>query len=68
MQFDEPKNMGTCVICGKKVPVRDIRADKYTYCGRAHAALGRFKTRYKGSLSGPLDRPTDILGKTKWEK
>ena len=45
-------------MCGKPVPKRDKRDKGPVYCGRVHAALARFSTRYSGTNSGPLDRPT----------
>ena len=66
MQFSEgSKNKGICVICGKEVPVRDIRANKYTYCGRKCAAMARYAGRYRGTNAGPADRPQNLLDKTK---
>lgn len=73
MQDDHSKKaMSYCVVCGKPVPVRDIRdmrAGKPAYCGRTHAALARFSTRFRGSNSGPMDRPTteQLLQKTKFK-
>lgn len=69
MQFSEGESqVSTCPVCGKSVPlrsVRDIRAKKANYCSRACASQARFATRYRGSLSGPLDRPGSLLEKTK---
>lgn len=68
MQDEHTKQeMDQCVVCGKPVPKRDTRTKKPAYCGRVHAGLARFATRYRGSNSGPLDRPRDLLGKTKFE-
>jgi hypothetical protein len=50
-----------CAVCSKPVPVRDIRdlrSGKPFFCGRVHAQLGKFATRYRGTNSGPMDRPT----------
>lgn len=67
-EFETKKNkMGACVVCGKPVPKRDIRDKTPQYCGRVHASLAKFGTRYTGSMSGPLDRPRDIMGKATWE-
>lgn len=64
--------VGNCVVCGKETPVRDIRdvrAGNPVYCGRVHQALARFGTRYRGSGSGPMDRPStnELMQKTKWK-
>lgn len=65
---DTSKPMGYCVVCGKPVPKRDKRDKGAVFCGRVHAGLARFSTRYRGSNSGPLDRPTpgQLLDKTKF--
>ncbi len=55
---------GNCTNCGKVIPVRDIRAKGAAYCGRICAAMGRFRTRFRGTGSGPADRP-DFEKKTK---
>ena len=56
--MQEPKlPRGNCQICGKEVPMRDIRNKKPVYCGRIHANMARFSSRYRGSGSGPADRP-----------
>ena len=49
---------GKCAYCGKEIPVPSIRDNKARYCGKVHASLARFKTRYRGSMSGPADRPS----------
>jgi hypothetical protein len=68
MQDDfSKKAMGACVVCGKPVPRRDVRDNKPSYCGRVHAGLAKFSTRYSGSNSGPMDRPVDLIEKTKWK-
>lgn len=60
---------GHCAVCGKDVPKRDVRDKGSLYCGRVHAALARFGTRYQGTNSGPLDRPTagQMEEKTKFQ-
>lgn len=64
MQFEEPRSkQGSCPICGKPVLVRSTRG-KVNFCSRICASQVRYATRYKGSLSGPLDRPT-LQEKTK---
>jgi hypothetical protein len=57
MQFSEQNNKGYCVICGKEVPVRDVRAKKGTYCSRICAQQTRYQRRFRGSNAGPADRP-----------
>lgn len=57
----------TCPVCGKITPKRDIRDKKPQYCSRICAGISKFKTRYQGSLSGPMDKPVDIMTKTKWQ-
>lgn len=70
-EFDTKKStVGSCVVCGKPVPRRDKRDTGPLYCGRVHAGLARYSTRYQGTNSGPLDRPTpsQLLGKTKFNQ
>ena len=73
--FETPasKPQSYCVVCRKPTPVRDMRdfrAGKPVYCGRVHAALARFGTRYRGTNSGPMQRPTteQLIEKTKWQQ
>mgnify|MGYP001612977204 CR=1 FL=1 len=64
MQFEEPKSeKGKCPICGKEVIVRSTR-DKPNYCSRACASMVRYATRYRGTNTGPMDRP-DLKDKIK---
>ncbi len=64
MQFNETKSKeGACPVCGKAVVVRSTRG-KVSYCSRVCASQSRFSTRYKGTMSGPHERPT-LLEKTK---
>jgi hypothetical protein len=57
MQSDSMgRTHGKCPNCGKDVLVRSTR-DTGTYCSRVCAAQARFKTRYRGTNSGPMDRP-----------
>ncbi len=68
--FETKENkMGQCVVCGKPVPKRDVRDKSLLYCGRVHAALARFGTRYRGTNSGPMDRPSTqgLIDKTKFK-
>ena len=53
------RTMGKCPICKKPVILRDSRDKKVQYCSRICAAQARYKTRYQGSSSGPMDRPKD---------
>jgi len=53
------RTMSKCPICGKDVILRDKRDKKTQYCSRICAAQSRYKTRYKGSGAGPMDRPKD---------
>ena len=59
----EAKRMGKCPTCGKPVVIRNIKDKKPQYCDRKCAANARFMGRYRGTMSGPLDRPTDNLSK-----
>lgn len=67
-QFSETNTtQTTCPICGKEVPARNVhnvRNNKPNYCSRVCASQGRYSTRYRGSGSGPMDRPT-LQEKTK---
>lgn len=53
---------GHCAVCGKEIPIPSVRDHKAHYCSRAHASMSRFQRRYRGSSSGPADRP-DIFEK-----
>ena len=65
MQWNEPKSTtGKCPICGKPVPIRSTRG-KVAYCSKACGSMSRYKTRYQGTGAGPMDRPKNILEKTK---
>lgn len=65
MQFQEPANKkGRCPICGKEVIIRSTRDKKPAYCSQTCASQSRFGSRYRGSMSGPADRPT-LNSKTK---
>lgn len=71
MQFREPSNQKTkCPVCGKEVVLRskrDTRSSKPSYCSRVCASQARYSTRYRGSFSGPMDRPS-LKEKTKLNK
>ena len=60
------KTMGRCAACGKEIPIRDVRSGKPQYCDRKCAANARFMTRYRGTMSGPMDRPSDPMSKNKF--
>jgi hypothetical protein len=66
MQFQEPQSKkGVCPICGGPMVVRSTR-NTTTTCGRkACASMGRYATRYRGSNSGPMDRPVNMSEKIK---
>ena len=53
------RTMSECPICKKEVILRDKRDKKVQYCSRICAAQARYKERYRGSGSGPMDRPKD---------
>lgn len=59
MQFEEnPSNLVLCPVCKKnKVPKRTTRG-QVNYCSKVCKSQLRFSTRYRGSLAGPMDRPT----------
>lgn len=60
MQFYEGKSkQGKCPVCAKPVLVRTTKG-KIEYCSRVCASQKRFATRYEGTNSGPLDRPTKL--------
>ncbi len=64
MQFQEPASKkGKCPICGKPVVIRSTKGGT-PYCSQACASQSRYATRYRGSGSGPMDRPT-LESKTK---
>ena len=69
-QFKEPASaQGVCANpnCNNPVVVRslrDKRRNEPSYCSRACASQARFNSRYRGSMSGPMDRPK--VDKTKF--
>lgn len=67
-QFKEPESKeAKCPVCGKPVvlrSLRDTRSNKPSYCSRVCASQARYNTRYTGTMSGPMDRPT-LQEKTK---
>lgn len=65
MQFEEEASkLGLCPICKEnKVPIRTTRGP-VNYCSRTCASQARYATRYRGTMSGPKDRPT-LKEKTK---
>ncbi len=60
------KTMGKCSACGRPIVVRSLRDKKPNYCSRVCASRSRFLTRYRGTMSGPLDRPANPEGKSKF--
>lgn len=62
----EGKTMGRCAACGKEIVVRSLRDKKPQYCSRVCASRARFLTRYRGTMSGPYDRPTNPSDKSKF--
>lgn len=58
VQFTEPSaTEGKCPVCGKKIIQRSTRG-KVNYCSRVCASQSRYATRYRGTNSGPMDRPS----------
>lgn len=59
-QFNEGKSgVGKCPICDKPVVKRTTRG-KEAYCSRVCASQERYTKRYRGTMSGPRDKPTKI--------
>lgn len=57
--------MGVCSNpgCNVEVPqrnVHDVRNNKPNYCSRVCASQSRYATRYRGTLSGPMDKPAPM--------
>jgi hypothetical protein len=48
MQFPANNQRGRCAYCGKEIAIKDIRDMRPRYCSRAHASMGRYRTRYTG--------------------
>lgn len=64
MQFYESKSgRGACPICGTEVVIRDVKIGPEA-CSKRCASMKRYEKRYRGTMSGPLDRP-DMKDKTK---
>jgi ribosome-binding protein aMBF1 (putative translation factor) len=64
MQFEEAKSQKMkCSVCGKSIP-RPITKGVKNYCSRVCASQAKYATRYKGTNSGPMDRPS-LKDKTK---
>lgn len=58
MQTDSMgRTFSTCPTCGKQIIIRSTRDKKSQYCSRICAANSRYSMRYRGTNSGPLDRP-----------
>lgn len=66
MQFEEGQSkLVLCPVCKKnKVPVRNVR-EKLNTCSKTCASQLRYATRYQGTMSGPMDKPT-LKEKTKF--
>lgn len=62
----EAKRMGKCPTCGKAVVIRNVKDKNPQYCDRKCATNAKFMVRYKGTMSGPLDRPVSNLSKLKF--
>lgn len=59
MQFTEGGfAKGKCPVCGKEIVIRTTRSKTPNYCSRVCASQPKFAKRYKGTMSGPMDRPT----------
>ena len=56
--MDSLSSMGKCANCGKDILVRDIRDKKSQFCNRVCGNALRYMKRYRGTGSGPLDRPS----------
>ena len=66
MQFQEaPLKQGKCRVCGKPVPIRTTRGPAQ-YCSRVCQSQPNHARRYRGTLSGPADRPS-LQDKLKYE-
>lgn len=67
MQFTETSSKkALCPVCKKKeVVVRSTRGP-VPYCSQSCASQSRYHTRYQGTMAGPLDRPKDLVGTTKF--
>jgi len=57
------RTKGKCPACGKEVILRDLRDTKPQYCSRICSEKSKYLKRYRGSGSGPMDRPKRDLGK-----
>lgn len=67
MQFQESlSKKSQCPVCGKDVVVRDTRSRKAVFCSRVCASTRTFGSRYRGTMSGPADKP-NMLKKMVWE-
>lgn len=59
MEIDQfGRTIGNCPACGKEIIIRSSRDKKPQYCSRVCAAQARYMTRYRGTNSGPADRPS----------
>jgi len=57
------RTMGKCPACGKDVILRDTRSTKPQYCSRICQAKAKYLKRYRGTMSGPMDKPKRDLTK-----
>ena len=64
MQYQQNLPRGKCALCGKVIPIKDIRDRKARYCGRVCATNAKFGRRYVGTNSGSATRP-NILERIK---
>jgi len=55
------KATSKCATCGKPVVIRSVRDRGPQYCSRICSSAARYNTRYRGTMSGPADRPSDPL-------
>ncbi len=65
MQFSEGQSkQGKCPVCGKPVPIRTTRGPA-NFCSQKCKSQRNYAKRYRGSDSGPADRPS-LIEKTKF--
>ena len=67
MQDTTKDNESTCPVCGKPTVKRDVRDKEPRFCSRVCSANMRYRTRYRGSMAGPKDRPKNWKDKTKFK-
>lgn len=62
MQTDAlSRSTGKCANprCNKTIILRSVRDKEPQFCSRICASSVRYNTRYRGTNSGPLERPTE---------